>query len=95
MSQALSQLETSLLDQVTKEKNKADALGRQVNQYQHITGGIAMGKMAPAVPLLQREFGLSLVQSGWLIATRGARSSGCAASSTSARPCARTRPTTA
>ncbi len=32
-------------------------------------GGIAMGKMAPAVPLLQREFGLSLVQSGWLIAT--------------------------
>lgn len=43
----VSQLETSLLDQVTKEKNKADALGRQVNQYQHITGGIAMGKNNP------------------------------------------------
>jgi predicted MFS family arabinose efflux permease len=40
-------------------------------------GGIAMGKMAPAVPLLQREFGLSLVQSGWLISTFNAMAASC------------------
>lgn len=43
----VSQLETSLIDQVTKERNKADALGLKVNQYQHIAGGIAMGKNNP------------------------------------------------
>ena len=34
-----------------------------------VVGGFAFGKMSPALPALQREFGLSLIQAGWLVAT--------------------------
>jgi MFS transporter, CP family, cyanate transporter len=33
-----------------------------------VVGGFAFGKMAPALPALRSEFGLSLVQAGWLVA---------------------------
>jgi MFS family permease len=32
-----------------------------------VVGGFAFGKMSPALPLLQRELGLSLIQAGWLV----------------------------
>ncbi len=32
-----------------------------------VVGGCAFGKMSPALPLLKDEFGLSLIQSGWLV----------------------------
>jgi MFS family permease len=32
-----------------------------------VVGGFAFGKMSPALPLLQRELGLSLIQTGWLV----------------------------
>jgi MFS family permease len=34
-----------------------------------VVGGFAFGKMSPALPELQREFGLSLIQAGWLVST--------------------------
>jgi len=34
-----------------------------------VVGGFAYGKMSPALPLLQREFGLSLIQTGWLVSS--------------------------
>ena len=33
-----------------------------------VVGGFAFGKMSPALPLLKDAFGLSLIQSGWLVA---------------------------
>lgn len=33
-----------------------------------VIGGFAFGKVSPALPALQREFGLSLIQAGWLVA---------------------------
>jgi MFS transporter, CP family, cyanate transporter len=33
-----------------------------------VIGGFAFGKMSPALPSLQRELGLSLIQAGWLVA---------------------------
>ncbi len=32
-----------------------------------VIAGFAFGKMSPALPLLKEEFGLSLIQSGWLV----------------------------
>ena len=32
-----------------------------------VIGGLAFGKMSPALPLLKEEFHLSLIQSGWLV----------------------------
>jgi MFS transporter, CP family, cyanate transporter len=34
-----------------------------------IVGACAFGKMSPALPLLKNEFGLSLIQAGWLVST--------------------------
>jgi MFS transporter, CP family, cyanate transporter len=33
-----------------------------------VVGGCAFGKMSPALPALQRELGLSLIEAGWLVA---------------------------
>jgi MFS family permease len=32
-----------------------------------VVGGFAFGKMSPALPLLKEEFGLSLIEAGWLV----------------------------
>src|ERR1700693_314796 len=32
-----------------------------------VVGGCAFGKMSPALPMLKEEFGLSLIEAGWLV----------------------------
>ncbi len=32
-----------------------------------VVGGCAFGKMSPALPTLKEEFGLSLIEAGWLV----------------------------
>lgn len=34
-----------------------------------VVGAFAFGKMSPALPLLKEEFGLSLIEAGWLVST--------------------------
>ena len=34
-----------------------------------VAGGIAFGKLSPALPLLRQEFGLSLIQAAWLVSS--------------------------